>query len=248
MIRRIYRKLKIPQVSWERLERNVQHVGGHHAIMDLYGLVGQSRFMFFSDHMFEQLGDHVPYDDLRMPTEKMKRWHPLNRSLYMGYKVMLPGLLLNHKGDRPAMGNSVETRYPFLDEEFIQFCAQVHPDWKLRGIRRDKHLLRTFAKSILPPEIADRPKAMFRAPFANSFFDQPPPYVDQLLSVDSLRKTGYFDPEKVEIARRTYHQGAWLNGKRLPQEMGLTGVMATQLWHHLYVGGGLCDLPTWQAP
>jgi asparagine synthase (glutamine-hydrolysing) len=30
--------------------------------------------------------------------------------------------------------------------------------------------------------------------------------------------------------------------------MGLTGVMATQLWHHLYFGGGLCDLPTWTAP
>jgi hypothetical protein len=26
-------------------------------------------------------------------------------------------------------------------------------------------------------------------------------------------------------------------------EMGLTAVTATQLWHHLYLGGGLCDLP-----
>jgi asparagine synthase (glutamine-hydrolysing) len=25
--------------------------------------------------------------------------------------------------------------------------------------------------------------------------------------------------------------------------MGLTAVTATQLWHHLYLGGGLCDLP-----
>jgi asparagine synthase (glutamine-hydrolysing) len=23
----------------------------------------------------------------------------------------------------------------------------------------------------------------------------------------------------------------------------LSGVVATQLWHHLYLGGGLCDLP-----
>ena len=26
--------------------------------------------------------------------------------------------------------------------------------------------------------------------------------------------------------------------------MGLTGVLATQLWHHLYLGGDLCDLPS----
>ena len=25
--------------------------------------------------------------------------------------------------------------------------------------------------------------------------------------------------------------------------LGLGGVIATQLWHHLYLGGGLCDLP-----
>jgi hypothetical protein len=25
--------------------------------------------------------------------------------------------------------------------------------------------------------------------------------------------------------------------------MGLTAVTATQVWHHLYLGGGLCDLP-----
>jgi asparagine synthase (glutamine-hydrolysing) len=26
--------------------------------------------------------------------------------------------------------------------------------------------------------------------------------------------------------------------------MGLTAVTATQLWHHLYLGGNLCELPT----
>jgi asparagine synthase (glutamine-hydrolysing) len=29
--------------------------------------------------------------------------------------------------------------------------------------------------------------------------------------------------------------------------MGLTGVLSTQLWHHLYMGGGLCDLPDHSA-
>ena len=55
----------------------------------------------------------------------MRRWHPLNQSLYFGYKIHLPGLLLNHKGDRVAMANSVETRYPFLDEDVISLRLQA---------------------------------------------------------------------------------------------------------------------------
>ena len=30
-------------------------------------------------------------------------------------------------------------------------------------------------------------------------------------------------------------------------DLSLTCVIATQLWHHIYLGGGLCELPTWEA-
>jgi hypothetical protein len=29
--------------------------------------------------------------------------------------------------------------------------------------------------------------------------------------------------------------------------MGLVAVTATQLWHHLFMGGGLADLPEWSG-
>ena len=76
----------------------------------------------------------------------------------------LPGLLLNHKGDRVAMANSVETRYPFLDENVIALVSKLHPRWKLRGLTRDKYLLRQAAARLLPKEAAFRKKGMFRAP------------------------------------------------------------------------------------
>ena len=82
--------------------------------------------------------------------------------------------------------------------------------------------------------------------FASTFFSNPPPFVEQLISEASLRKTGYFEPERVWHFRDIYnHYGAAAPGKKLVAEMGLTGVMATQLWHHTFLGGGLCDLPTW---
>jgi len=32
--------------------------------------------------------------------------------------------------------------------------------------------------------------------------------------------------------------------RRITLEMGLVGVVATQLWHHTFVDGSLCDLPS----
>lgn len=247
-IRRGYLKYAAPHIPWANAQRIQNIVGGPHACLDLYGLVSLSRTRFYTPSMMESLDRRVAYEDVDIPLDKLKKWHPLNQSLYLGYKIMLPGLLMNHKGDRPAMHNSVETRYPFLDEEFVSFCAKVHPRWKLKGIRRDKHLLRTVAGRMLPAAIADRPKAMFRAPFANTFFEQPPAFVDQLLSPESLRRTGYFDPDRVRDFRASYQNYRWGSGRRLTLEMGLTAVMATQLWHHLFLGGGLCDLANWTAP
>ena len=34
--------------------------------------------------------------------------------------------------------------------------------------------------------------------------------------------------------------------KRIIMDLSLTCVIATQLWHHIFLGGGLCELPTWE--
>jgi asparagine synthase (glutamine-hydrolysing) len=78
--------------------------------------------------MIEMLGDHDPFADLGLNQEKSRRWAPLSRSLGVGARTMLAGLLLASKGDRVAMHNSVETRYPFLDEDVFDFCASLRPE------------------------------------------------------------------------------------------------------------------------
>jgi asparagine synthase (glutamine-hydrolysing) len=149
--------------------------------------------------------------------------------------------LLNHKGDRIAMANSVETRYPFLDEDVIALAARVHPRWKLSRSFKDKILLRQAAARLLPNEVAFRPKGMFRAPLAESFFVNAAPFVRQLLSEESLAATGYFDAARVARDRDLLSSG---KGAKLGNfaSLGMVGVLATQLWHHLYLGEGLCEL------
>ncbi len=228
------------------LERSQAAVGGHNGWLDLYGIMAMSKLLFYSPEMKQQLLDHVPYEDLGLDAERMRRWHPLNRELALSARSHLAGLLLNAKGDRVAMNSSVETRYPFLDEAVCQFLTRVDPRWKLSGLK-DKILLRRVAERWLPKEIAWRRKAMFRAPFDSFHLEQAPPFVEQLLSAESLQRTGYFDPTAVAHWRQRFRGLSKLGTKRISVEMGLVAVLATQMWHHTFVDGGLCELPSLTA-
>lgn len=242
VISRLARKMAARDQSFGELRRIDAMIGGPHAQSVIYNLVARSRSRYYSAGMKEQLGGHVAYEDIDLDIARMSRWHPLNRSLYLGYKVHLPGLLLSQKGDRIAMANSVEARYPFLDENVIALAARMHPEWKLRGRIKDKFLLRSAAERVLPHDIAWRPKGMFRAPTAETFLVNPPDFVRDLMSPESLARTGYFD---VDAVARDCAMVARGEGEKLGTftSLGLGGVVATQLWHHLYLGGGLCDLP-----
>ena len=161
---------------------------------------------------------------------------------------MLAGLLMISKGDRISMHSSVETRYPFLDDDVIKFCADIDPKYKLNG-RVEKWILRQVAAKTLPAKIANRPKTMFRASLSQTFLGpHRPAWVDQLLSPESLAKAGYFRHEAVAKERKMQTMLPRITAKRFIYDVGLTCVVSTQLWHHIYCGGGLCDLPTWTPP
>jgi asparagine synthase (glutamine-hydrolysing) len=246
--RRLYLRLTgAPRVSWDAARKVQDAIGGPNAWLNVYGLFGSSKVRFYSEAMWQQLGDHVPYADLQLNLERAKKWHPLNRSLYLGARVMLPGLLLASKGDRVAMNSSVETRYPFLDEEVFDFLSKLHPNWKMRGLR-DKLVLRHLADRWVPRSIAWRRKAMFRAPLDGFHTSTMPTFVDQLLSPESLKKSGYFDAVQVAHWRQAFQKMRPGSNQRTMVEMGLVGVVATQLWHHTFIDGTLADLPAWTPP
>ncbi|HEV3260873.1 MAG TPA: asparagine synthase (glutamine-hydrolyzing) [Gemmataceae bacterium] len=244
LARRAYLRLTgSPRFPWSVARRAQAAVGGSNAWLDIYGLMSISKMRFYSRQMQEALSDHVAYTDLGLNLKRARRWHPLNRGLYVGARVMLPGLLLSAKGDRVAMHSSVETRYPFLDEDVFAFCARLDPTWKLHGFR-DKHILRRLAERWLPSRIVRRRKTMFRAPFDSFYAEPAPAFVDQLLSDESLRKTGYFDLEAVRHWRRAFRGLRAGSNQRLSVEMGLVGVMSTQLWHHTFIDSSLAELPS----
>jgi asparagine synthase (glutamine-hydrolysing) len=229
--------------------KNTQRIlGGPNGWLDLYGMMSVNKLRFFVPEFLKEALADSPWEDLDLSPD-MKRWHPFNRQMYLGARIMLPGHLLSSKGDRVAMNSSVETRYAFLDEDVLAYISKLHPRWKLRGVMKDKFIERKVAAKWLPKEVAWRRKHMFRAPMDTwTLKDGQPPaagpgdWIEQVLSERSIRQTGYFRYEAVMGARKRI--GTMRTGlPRTGLEMGLTAVTATQLWHHLYLGGGLCDLP-----
>jgi asparagine synthase (glutamine-hydrolysing) len=242
--RRAYLRLrKVPQYPRDFRRGVEESVGGPNAWIDAYGLLGLSKLRFYGAPMREVLEKTNPWADLHFPLERAKRWHPLNRGVWVAARVTLAGHLLQAKGDRVSMHSSVEVRYPFLDEEVFNFLAGLHPRLKLRGFR-DKHLLRLLAERWLPPSVYRRRKVIFRAPLDSFHIEPEPPFVAQLLSGESLRRTGYFDIAAVDHWRRAFRRMPVGSLPRLSVEMGLTAVVATQLWHHLYIGDNLAELPS----
>jgi asparagine synthase (glutamine-hydrolysing) len=247
---RLVRRLLLASLGGGREGRAAELAvrGTRPAQQDMYEMFAQVRPVLYSRSMRDRLKDHDPYSDLDITNDRITRWHPLNQSLYVGYKVMLAGLLMISKGDRIAMHSSVEARYPFLDDDVISFCASLDPEYKLNG-RTEKWLLRQVAAKTLPPQIANRRKTMFRASLAKTFLGPArPAWVDQLLSPESLRATGYFDPGGVQRQRTLQTLIPTITPRRFVYDLGLTCVVSTQLWHHIFCGGGLCDLPTWEPP
>src|SRR5262249_17979988 len=85
---------------------------------------------------------------------------------------------------------------------------------------------------------------MFLAPFDSFHLEPAPAFVDQLLSEESLRRTAYFDPAAVHYWRRAFRTLRPGSPHRASMEMGLVGVVATQLWHHTFIDSSLADLPS----
>ena len=245
LARRGYLRLnKVPQYS-ATFRREVEAMfGGPNAWIDCFGLLSITKLRFYSESMNQACASAQAWADLQMPLERAKRWDPLNRGVWVAGRVTLAGHLLQAKGDRISMHSSVEARYPFLDEEVFAFLARLDPKWKLRGFR-DKHILRLLAERWLPPSVYNRHKVIFRAPLDSFHMDPEPPFVGQLLSEESLRRTDYFDAVAVTKWRSAFRGLRHGSLPRISVESGLAGVVATQLWHHLFIDGSLADLPTW---
>jgi asparagine synthase (glutamine-hydrolysing) len=92
--------------------------------------------------------------------------------MYFDSKTFLSGLLLVE--DKLGMAHGLETRFPFLDNEIVDFGWNLSIDEKVKknkvtGEMQGKEILRRVAAGLLSDEIAFRSKSGFSGPDAQWF-------------------------------------------------------------------------------
>ncbi len=122
---------------------------------------------------------------------------PVNQSLYVWSKVVLPNYILTILGDRMEMAHSIEGRLPFLDHHLVEFARTLPVPMKIRGMT-EKYILREAAKPTLTETVYKRQKHPFLAPPA-ALSDSGPLYalMQDTLRGPTLAKLPFFDTQKV---------------------------------------------------
>lgn len=142
----------------------------------------------------EDIAGYSPFKELsgRLP-ENFNSWDSLAKAQWLETTIFMSGYLLSSQGDRMALANSVEGRYPFLDYRVIEFCASLPAKYKLNCLN-EKFLLKQVVKGQIPESIAKRSKQAYRAPIQSVFLSKnSPEYIKLMLSKQFTEQAGVFN-------------------------------------------------------
>ncbi len=138
--------------------------------------------------------------------------------------------LLSSQGDRVAMANSVEGRFPFLDYRLVEFCNRLPPSqavWLAREIPAAESCRLAAAGNLAAGQ------KTIPAPIQKSFFQPSHPIMSgNCCRQPFIQQSGLFHPGMVAQLVRKAESGAELSEV---EEMGLVGILSTQLVHTLFV-------------
>jgi len=187
----------------------------------------------FKDGYLNELGD------FRKPVQHSS-WQ--DKSLYIGYKVMLANYLLGPHGDRALMSHSVEGRYPYLNRKLVDYVAAI-PNCYKSNTFISKQLQRAALVDILPKQALNRPKVRFMTPFGSPFLQKDTPELIKYVTQESqLRAYGYFKPDAfrklkkaVQFLDKRKRKTLKENVQRLGFGVGLNFMVSLQLLHFMFL-------------
>jgi len=120
----------------------------------------------------------------------------MERMLALEQRFFLPDHNLTYT-DKMSMAAGVEVRVPFLDLDLVELAARIPDRFKQRG-RVGKWVLKKAMEPYLPHDVIYRPKTGFGAPLRRWMRHELRELLGDLLSEQSLRNRGLFDPTQVQ--------------------------------------------------
>ncbi len=174
----------------------------------------------------------------------------IQNSLYFEIKTFLPGLLL--VGDKLSMANGLEERFPFLDNDLVNFSQIIPIKHKLANLETNKRLdenvfgikkkvyqefddgknvLRKAMLDIIPQSIVNRKKQGFSAPDESWYRGENAEYIKKLLLNKKTVSSQFINPEYIEKIVDEH-----IN-KRINHRLLIWSFMNFEWWCKLFLNG-----------
>lgn len=120
-------------------------------------------YAVLNDPVKEKLSHLNPFQPYIEFDKKYKNEDLVQRMLYADIEILLPNTYLE-KVDKASMCCSVESRVPYLDNEFSEYALQLPSSYKVRKGEK-KYLLKKALGGLVPDEILYGPKKGFAVPY-----------------------------------------------------------------------------------
>ena len=146
-----------------------------------------------SDDAHQSIANEDLYDDMLSRNREIQGVDYLSHSLYSDYNTVMDFYFRRNDINRRF---GLETRYPMLDHELVEYCARIPMSLKIRGWFDSKYIFRKSMEPVLPHEIVFREDKLGHSiPLKNWLRDKPQvkEFVLDHLSEETIRKRGFFN-------------------------------------------------------
>lgn len=161
--------------------------------------------VFFSKYALKEMNVNSPKNAYKTIINKVKDDTPINKALYFDFKTFLHGFLMVE--DKMGMAYSTEARFPFLDNELLDFMKKVPNNLKFKdGI--GKYLLKNAFKDLLPEDIIHKRKQGFTPPDRTWYKRELREYINSLLLSKKTLIHEYIEKKAIENIIQKHNNGA----------------------------------------
>ena len=219
----------------------------------------QEKEELFTKQVFDKIDVKEPrriFERVFTFNDKLKYNNPeehINNSLYFEIKTFLPGLFL--VGDKLAMAHGLEERFPFMDNDLVDFAMKVPVKHKLGNLTDEiakinenetaekkksisyrefddgKNVLRKAMSDFIPETIINRKKQGFSAPDESWYRGKNAEYVKDLLLSENTVSSKYINKDYI-IKTVDEHINKGINHRLL-----IWSFMKNEWWCRIFING-----------
>ena len=180
------------------------------------------------NHSFTQAAKHNAGEQMLAKIGDIKASRLTNFLYNMMHNTSIQTLL--HFEDRISMGNSVESRVPFLDHRLVDFVFTLPSQFKIKP-PYTKLIHRQAMKDLIPTAIYQRKdKGIYSSPFYQDWMKgEMREYLSDIMNSASFRQRGIWDLPKINQQWQKY-----LDGDTAPAEM-LYQTFSLEFWFRGFI-------------